>query len=57
MGTADEPSGLTGESSSAQNAARQYDSCMPIVAMIGEATIVMMAEITQRVRTLTRDIR
>lgn len=45
------PSGLTGESRMAQNAARQYVPCTSIVAMSGEAIIVMIAEATTSVRT------
>ena len=33
-----------GESSEVQNAARQYDSCMSILAMMGAAVMVMTAE-------------
>ena len=51
------PSGLTGESSNAQNAARQYEESTSMVAMSGEAIMVTMAEATTSVRTLTRDMR
>ena len=46
-----------GGSSKAQNAARQYDSCTLMVAMMGAAVMVMMAEATASVGTWTRDMR
>lgn len=57
IGISNVPSGLMGESSKAQNAARYYDSCASIVAILGAAVMVMMAEATAGVVTWTRDMR
>ena len=57
IGISNVPSGVMGESSKAQNAAPHYDSCTSIVAMMGAAVMVMMAEATAGVGTWTRDMR
>ena len=57
IGISNVPSGLMGESSKAQSTARQYDSCTSIIAMMGAAVMVIMAEATADVGTWTRDMR
>jgi hypothetical protein len=51
------PSGFTGERSIAQNGENQYGSFIFTVAISGDATAVMRAEITTSVRTCTLEMR